>query len=327
VTALGEVPAVRGLVTVVVPAYQRAAAIGPALRSVTTQTYRDLEVLVVDDGSTDATPDVVAAIAADDPRVRLIRFDENQGRSAARNAGIEAARGEFVTFLDSDDLYAPTRIERLVAAARRHSGDEVFVDDVMQFARKDGRLVLRNRTVYPTGVLPGPSRPVWIEGYLRWSAASKLFLRRSLLESTGARFPTDLDQSEDRAFLLDVLFCGTTRRAIRVCRPLYWYHRPYEYRADAAWLLSNQIRAIEGSVARTGNPDLARLAPRMIAGMSRNPDDGDPRRRFSLRRLNPQRVVFIALWVLARVVDAPIRGRLRRSIEQALEDTPSQATT
>jgi hypothetical protein len=61
--------------------------------------------------------------------------------------------------------------------------------------------------------------------------------------------------------------------------------------------------------------------------MSRNPDDGDPRRRFSLRRLNPQRVVFIALWVLARVVDAPIRGRLRRSIEQALEDTPSQATT
>src|SRR4051794_28249572 len=97
---------VAGLVSVVVPAYRREAAIGAAIRSVTTQTYRDLETVVVDDGSPDGTADVVAALAADDRRIRLLRFPENQGRSAARNAGMDAATGEFVTFLDSDDLYA-----------------------------------------------------------------------------------------------------------------------------------------------------------------------------------------------------------------------------
>jgi hypothetical protein len=318
VTEQGSQPEVPGRVSVVVPAYERAATIGPALASVTCQTYRDLELIVVDDGSTDATADVVAAAAALDPRIRLIRFEENRGRSAARNAGIGAATGEFVTFLDSDDLYAPTRLEHLVAAARRHPDVDVFVDDVMQFARKDGRLVLRNRSIYPSGVLPGPSRRIWVEGYLRWSGASKLFLRRSLVERIGARFPLDMAQSEDRSFLMDVLFAGGSRPAVRVRRPLYWYHRPYEYRADAAWLLEHQVTAIESAIERTGNADLAAMAPRMIAQMRRNPDDGDPHRRFSLRAMTPHRVVFTALWVAARVVDAPVRRRLRREVERAL---------
>jgi glycosyltransferase involved in cell wall biosynthesis len=318
VTAEGAEDAVDGRVTVVVPAYQREAAIAAALASVTAQTYRGLEVLVVDDGSTDGTAAVVEGLAAADRRIRLIRFDRNQGRSAARNEGMDQATGEFVTFLDSDDLYAPTRIEHLVAAARRHPDVDVFVDDVMQWARTDDGLVLRNRTVYPTGVLPGPPRRIWLEGYLRFSGASKLFLRRRLTETIGARFPLGLDQSEDRAFLMEVLFSCGTRPAVRVRRSLYWYQRPYEYRADAGWLLDSQIKAIELVRDRTGNPDLAAMAPRMIAQMSRNPDDGDPERRFSLRRMTPERVVFIALWVGARIVDAPVRSRLRRQVAAAL---------
>jgi hypothetical protein len=157
-----------------------------------------------------------------------------------------------------------------------------------------------------------------VEGYLRWSAASKLFLRRSHVEAIGARFPLGLDQSEDRAFLMDVLFSGGTHPAVRVRRPLYWYQRPYEYRADAGWLLESQIQAIELACERTGNPRLAAMAPRMIKQMSRNPDDGDPVRRSSIRRMTPERVVFVAMWVTARVVDAPVRGRLRDRIERAL---------
>jgi glycosyltransferase involved in cell wall biosynthesis len=319
VTGQGAQDGVAGRVTLVVPAYEREVAIVAALRSVTSQTYRDLEIVVVDDGSGDATAEVVARLAEADPRIRLIRFEANQGRSAARNAGLDAATGEFVTFLDSDDLYAPTRIEHLVAAARRHPDVDVFVDDVMAFAHRDGELVLRNRAVYPTGVLPGPPRRIWLEGYLRWSAASKLFLRRRHVEAIGARFPLGLHQSEDRAFLMDVLFSGGTRPAVRVRRPLYWYHRPYEYRADPEWLLDSQVRAIELACERTGNPDLAAMAPRMLAQMRRNPDDGDPVRRYSIRRMTPERVVFVALWAAARVVDAPARGRLRRQIEQAAD--------
>ena len=108
---------IEGLVTVIMPVYRRAATVGPALRSVLTQTYAQIEVLVVDDGSPDETAAVAEGVAAGDDRFRLIRLPHNEGRSAARNRGMDEARGEFVTFIDSDDLYAPSRIEKMVAAA------------------------------------------------------------------------------------------------------------------------------------------------------------------------------------------------------------------
>jgi glycosyltransferase involved in cell wall biosynthesis len=100
-------------VTVVVPAYNRAGVVGRAVRSALAQTLREVEVLVVDDASTDDTAAVVAAI--EDPRVRLLRHDRNRGGSAARNTGIEAARGRYVAFLDSDDEWHPAKLERQVA--------------------------------------------------------------------------------------------------------------------------------------------------------------------------------------------------------------------
>ena len=92
-------------VSVIMPAYNGAATIDEALRSIETQTYRDLEVIVVDDGSTDGT----AAICEGRPRLRLIA-QENRGTAAARNHGIREARGELVAFLDQDDLWAPERL-------------------------------------------------------------------------------------------------------------------------------------------------------------------------------------------------------------------------
>lgn len=308
-----------GLVTVVMPAYQRAAVIGPAVASVLGQTYQHLEVLVVDDGSTDGTAEAVEAAAGGDPRLRVIRLAANEGRSAARNAGLDEARGEFVTFIDSDDLYAPQRIERLVSAARHFPGDDVFIDDVMQFAARDGDWVLRNRTVYPTGVWR-PRRPhrVWLEGYIRWSGASKLFLRRSLVDHLGVRFPLDMAQAEDRCFMLEVLYQGRTRRPVRVAEALYWYRRPYEYRQEAGWLRDAGVRATERARDTTANPDLARIAPRLIRQIERNPDDGDPKRRFSLRRFPRERLIFTACWIGARLVDVTVRGRIRAQVEAAL---------
>lgn len=321
----GEI--VDGLVSVVIPAYERAGVIAAALRSVLEQTYRHLEVLVVDDGSTDDTATVALEAAGGDPRLRVIRLERNEGRSAARNRGIDEARGEFVTFLDSDDLYAPTRIERLVAAAAKFPGDDVFIDDVMQFAHQEGRWVLRNRTVYPSGVLrPRPPHRVWLEGYIRWSGASKLFLRRSLLDHLGVRFPTDMVQAEDRCFMLEVLYSGRTRRPVRVAEPLYWYRRPYEYRADAAWLRSAALDATARAVSHTANPDLVRIAPRLVRQIERNPDDGDPRRRFSLRNVPRERLVFALCWIGARIVDLGVRAAILRRINTALGPVPDPST-
>jgi glycosyltransferase involved in cell wall biosynthesis len=100
-------------VSVVVPAFNRAAAIRPALESVLRQTWRDFELIVVDDGSTDGTPE--AARALDDPRLRVIVTPRNMGAGAARNLGIAEARGAWIAFQDSDDEWLPLKLEKQMA--------------------------------------------------------------------------------------------------------------------------------------------------------------------------------------------------------------------
>ncbi|NJL21211.1 MAG: glycosyltransferase family 2 protein [Leptolyngbyaceae cyanobacterium SM1_3_5] len=101
------------LVSVIIPAYNAAAFIDRTLRSVLAQTYRNLEVLVVDDGSTDRTSEIVTAFARQDDRVRLLR-QTNAGVAAARNLAIAHAKGEFIAPIDADDIWYPHNLEKQV---------------------------------------------------------------------------------------------------------------------------------------------------------------------------------------------------------------------
>ena len=98
-------------VSVIIPVYNRAKRVRRAIQSVLCQTYSDLEVVVVDDGSNDDTMQIVQEEARRDSRVRPIRRDQRKGAQAARNAGIRAARGEWIAFLDSDDYWMPDSLE------------------------------------------------------------------------------------------------------------------------------------------------------------------------------------------------------------------------
>jgi glycosyltransferase involved in cell wall biosynthesis len=103
------------LVSVVIPAYNAAATLDETLRSVRSQTHQALEIIVVDDGSTDNTRAVAERHATVDHRVQIVTQD-NAGVAAARNAGWNRARSELIAFIDADDLWAPTKIERQVQA-------------------------------------------------------------------------------------------------------------------------------------------------------------------------------------------------------------------
>lgn len=98
-------------ISVVIPAYNAASFIGETLDSCLNQTLLSTEILVVDDGSTDATADIVSAY---DPPVRLIR-QKNRGEGGARNRGLEEAKGDWIAFLDADDLWVPTKLEKQLA--------------------------------------------------------------------------------------------------------------------------------------------------------------------------------------------------------------------
>lgn len=106
------------LVSVLIPTYNRAHFVGDAIRSALNQTLGNIEVVIADDGSTDATDALLASIS--DPRMRLIRHDKNRGIPAARNSALAEARGKYVAWLDSDDVARPNRLAEQVAFLEAH---------------------------------------------------------------------------------------------------------------------------------------------------------------------------------------------------------------
>ena len=108
-----------GLVTTIVPVYNRTDMLAEAVDSVVDQSYRPIEIIIVDDGSTDDTPAACDALAAAHPDIIRVIHQPNGGPGLAREAALGAARGEFIQFLDSDDLLLPGKLEAQVAALQQ----------------------------------------------------------------------------------------------------------------------------------------------------------------------------------------------------------------
>jgi glycosyltransferase involved in cell wall biosynthesis len=111
---------VPGLVTTIIPVHNRTTMLRESAASVLTQTYRNLELIIVDDGSTDDTPAVADEIAAQHPDIVRVIHQKNTGVGLAREAGRLAARGEFIQHLDSDDMIYPRKLEMQVAGLQAH---------------------------------------------------------------------------------------------------------------------------------------------------------------------------------------------------------------
>ena len=178
------------LVSVVLPTCNRARLLGRAIASVLAQTAADLELLVVDDGSIDGTPDVLAAIR--DPRVHRLRLDVNGGVSRARNAAIAVSRGQWLAFLDDDNEWAPTYLARQLAlVASRPEAGVVYCRAQRHDDRTD-----RDVGIAPVLVREGPVFCHIVNG---WNPpVSCTMVRRSMLVAAGGfderlRLREDLD--------------------------------------------------------------------------------------------------------------------------------------
>lgn len=99
------------MISIVTPSYNSARYISATIQSVLQQSYSDWEMIVVDDCSADDSVQVVQSFSEQDPRIKLIRLSENSGAAVARNVAIKAARGRYISFLDSDDLWLPDKLE------------------------------------------------------------------------------------------------------------------------------------------------------------------------------------------------------------------------
>ncbi len=171
------------LVSVIIPTYNRATTVGLSIDSALAQTYRPLEIIVVDDGSTDATHDTLLSYG---DRIRPIRR-ENGGPSAARNTGAAAASGEIIAFLDSDDLWIPDKIERQVRLMQQGGGKVPCCICNAALMGDDGP---RTTSFQVGGVLSSMDEGYWLNPAPLIATRFILFnqvvaIRRSAFESVG----------------------------------------------------------------------------------------------------------------------------------------------
>jgi succinoglycan biosynthesis protein ExoO/succinoglycan biosynthesis protein ExoU len=201
--------------SVVIPAFNAARFIESTLASVLGQTERRIEVLVVDDGSTDGTPALVESVAHRDARVRLLRTPRNGGPAAARNLGFATARGAWIAILDADDTFEPERLERLIAMGEA-AGADLCSDNLLNVYEEGER---RPEPMLAPELLAGPTRLFLadlFEGELGGSRrrASYGFMqpvfRRAFLENHGLRYDETLRFGEDFTFYVACLTAGAS---------------------------------------------------------------------------------------------------------------------
>lgn len=138
-------PGVPGLVSIVIPCYNRANIVRETIDSVLAQTYAKFEVILIDDGSTDNTREVITTY--DDRRIRYF-YKANGGLSAARNSGLDSARGEFIAFLDSDDVWQSWKLSAQVEIFRRHPEAGLVWSDMSAFRNAGEILAERHLRTY-----------------------------------------------------------------------------------------------------------------------------------------------------------------------------------
>jgi succinoglycan biosynthesis protein ExoO len=200
-------------VSVVVPAYNVAACIERAIHSALDQSLQPTEVIVIDDGSTDATPDLVSGLSRGEPRIKLLRQAVNAGPAAARNLGIRSASSEWIAILDADDAFLRDRLRYLVEAAEARqltfAADNVTLYDstaqrVTRLGIEPGRIgtcLELDRYTFVRNCMM--NRPGAID-----FALLKPIMRRSFLVSSGVLYPEDTRHGEDFIFYLRAIMAG-----------------------------------------------------------------------------------------------------------------------
>ena len=219
-------------VSVIVPVYNAEKYLHECVDSILAQTLRDIEVILVDDGSTDSSPSICDQYAEQEDRVKVIH-KANGRASSARNAGLQAASGEYIAFVDSDDWISPEMYESMLA-----QNADVCLCDYMRFKGTDEFPFTQpnvnagfynkdqmRQDIYPHLVMDGVEYPITISNCV-------LLIKRSIISNHRLAYREDIHISEDAPFGSEVLYCANSFAYLKG-------HHLYHYRVT------------EGSASRT----------------------------------------------------------------------------
>jgi len=223
-------------VTVIVPVFNAEKYIHKCIQSLLDQTYKNIEIILVDDGSTDRCPQICDEYAAQYQQVRTIH-QKNTGVSSARNHGLEMATGTKIAFVDSDDWVQPAMIEEMVSVAEEHAADIVICDWVI-FEHGEEKGEAQTQAIHNSAPME-QIRDEFLMDYHPNYMCNKLF-NKDLF--TGIRFPENMKYYEDM-YIHAELFCRC-KKAFYLAKPFYCYRihvssansQPYICQKYGAWL-------------------------------------------------------------------------------------------
>ena len=234
-------------VSAIVTCYNSAATVVRAIESIRAQTMADLEIIVVDDASTDNTIDLVAAVR--DPRIRIIRNPQNRGIGGAKNVGVTAARGRYIAFLDSDDTWIADKLATQRDALNRASGVSLCFSGFWVHRIDSGKTVVRR---------PGRHQ-TWLKSILlgeTFSLGSTLFATRECFDAVGP-FDESLRRLQDRDWTLRYL--QRWDELIFLPAPLAHIYNSGWPRPETVERSVNDLYEIHESRLRARDPALASL--------------------------------------------------------------------
>ena len=203
---LREAKATLPLVSVIIPTYNNEATLGEAIASAQRQTLSNIEIVVVDDGSTDDTPNIIRNLAAQDSRIKSIRLAKNSGVSHGRNTAIKHASGEWIAVLDADDIFEPPRLEKMVVTAKKIDAD-VLCDNLKM--RDFGSFEIVAVTKWHEGghITALTPRKLFHPGFpigqipIGWA---KPLIKASFLEKNRLSYDERISLGEDYLFLAEI---------------------------------------------------------------------------------------------------------------------------
>ena len=214
------------LVSVVMTTYNRADVLGSAVDSILNQTYDNFELVIVDDGCTDGTSQILKKYIAKDKRIFLLK-QNNQGLAAARNAGVKKAQGKYIAFMDDDDISAPNRLEKQIAFLEKYPDYSACICGI-QFINLNGEFIINNNANvfyeeehYPLIQDPYKSKQLNEYGLGTWTCLTK----KSFINCNGYRIADHLI-IEDLDFTLR--FLRKYKGACISGESLYLYTAPEE---------------------------------------------------------------------------------------------------
>jgi succinoglycan biosynthesis protein ExoO len=243
-------------VSIIIPTYNSEAYIVQALESVFQQTCSNFEIILVDDASTDSTLEIARNFK--DQRLKIIANQQNRGVSYGRNCGIKAARGNWIAVLDSDDWYAPQRLEKLLEVAQQENADMVgddlnLVNDRQSqpwstFLQENGQKTTSTQLIDAVKFVIS-DRPNSITAQRNWSLGyTKLLIKREFLMQHGIKYDETINVGEDYVLYLECL--RQKARFILVPQAYYYYRTrvaslstrsPIEYLTDSCRITASFI--------------------------------------------------------------------------------------